>query len=300
VGQVYAERYELVDVLGRGGMGDVWRAWDRRERRYCAAKVLRQSDGASLLRFVRESSWRIEHPHVVMPTGWVGEDDRVLFAMPIVAGGSVATVLGDYGAVPWSWARVVLDQVLDALQSVHDAGLVHRDVKPANVLLKPTGTGRPHALLSDFGVAWHRAEPRLTRAAESVGTRGYQAPEIVLGAEPHPAQDLYAVGVLAREMLGFVPSGSVLDRLLDPDPEARPGSAAGTRAELASVVLPEAADEPIEVFDQLPPWPEGWDDTGPVKRRSRIGRPVVRRETALAGLLGVAGVILLVAAALAL
>jgi len=310
VGQVYAGRYELVDVLGSGGMGDVWRAWDRREQRYCAAKVLRQSDGASLLRFVRESSWRIEHPHVVVPIGWVGEDDQVLFAMPIVAGGSVATVLADHGTVPWSWARPVLDQVLDALATVHAAGIVHRDVKPANVLLRPTGTGEPYALLSDFGIAWHRDEPRLTRASESVGTQGYQAPEIALGSDPEPSQDLFAVGVLARQMLGYVPAGTVLERLLDDDPARRP-DAVSARAGLAQVHLADPDSEPIEVFDQLPPWPSGWSDGGPVSpaplpppppaaTRQRAAWRAIRRETVVAAVLGVVGIALLVAAAITL
>ena len=70
MGEVFAGRYELVDVLDSGGVGTVWRAWDHREAVYLAAKVLRQSDGESLLRFVRETSHRIDHPHVVTPLGW--------------------------------------------------------------------------------------------------------------------------------------------------------------------------------------------------------------------------------------
>jgi len=96
LGEVFARRYELVDVLGHGGMGWVWRAWDHHEGRYVAAKVLRQSDASSLMRFVREQSFRVHHPHVVTPLGWVGEDDRVLFTMPVVRGGSVSTLLGDH------------------------------------------------------------------------------------------------------------------------------------------------------------------------------------------------------------
>ncbi len=296
MGQVFAGRYELVDLLGRGGTGDVWRAWDHREERYCAAKVLRQSDGAALLRFVRESSWRIDHPHVVTPTGWSGEDDEVLIAMPVVAGGSLATVLGDHGTVPWSWARVVLDHVLAALEAVHAAGLVHRDVKPANVLMRPTGTDEPFALLSDFGIAWHRDEPRLTHVSESIGTRGYQAPEAALGDDPHPSHDLFAVGVLARELLGELPAGTVLEALASRDPARRPASATEARAAVRALDLPDGEiPEPVEVFDQLPPWPAGWDADGPVTTR-RQRRPAVRREVVLAAVLAALGVALLVAA----
>ncbi|HZC26019.1 MAG TPA: serine/threonine protein kinase, partial [Actinopolymorphaceae bacterium] len=100
MGEVFAGRYELVDLLGEGGMGSVWRAYDHRTGTYLAAKVLRQSDAGSLLRFVREQSLRVRHPHVLAPLGWAGEDDRVLFTMELVRGGSVAGLLGDYGAVP--------------------------------------------------------------------------------------------------------------------------------------------------------------------------------------------------------
>ena len=119
MGEVLGGRYDLVDPLGEGGAGVVWRAWDRREARYVAAKVMRQADAASLLRFVREQAVRIEHPHVLTPLGWVGEDDRVLFTMPIVRGGSVATLVGDHGPLPPGWVATLLDQVLAALERIH-------------------------------------------------------------------------------------------------------------------------------------------------------------------------------------
>jgi serine/threonine protein kinase len=94
VGELFAGRYEFLDPLGEGGMASVWRVWDARERRVVAAKVLRQADAVSMLRFVREQAVRVHHPHVLTPIGWAGEDDRVLFTMPIVDGGSVATLVG--------------------------------------------------------------------------------------------------------------------------------------------------------------------------------------------------------------
>ena len=127
-------------------MGTVWRVWDVRDRTYRAAKMLQQSDSASLLRFVRETGTRIDHPHVVAPTGWSAEDDRVLFAMPLIGGGSVATLIADYGPLPATLVRTLTLQLLDALVAVHAAGIVHRDVKPANLLLEPSGRGEPHLL----------------------------------------------------------------------------------------------------------------------------------------------------------
>ncbi|MCZ9339811.1 serine/threonine protein kinase, partial [Streptomyces sp. TRM76130] len=87
MGEVFAGRYELVDPIGRGGVGAVWRAWDHRRRRYVAAKVLQQRDAHSLLRFVREQALRIDHPHVLAPASWAADDDKVLFTMDLVTGG---------------------------------------------------------------------------------------------------------------------------------------------------------------------------------------------------------------------
>ncbi|MEH3033021.1 MAG: serine/threonine-protein kinase [Aeromicrobium erythreum] len=312
MGEVFAGRYELVDLLGDGGMGSVWRVWDRRDHAYRAAKVLKQSDSVSLLRFVRETSWRVEHPHVLVPLGWVGEDDRVLFTMPIAAGGSLATVLADHGVLDPAWAVIVLDQVLDALAAVHDAGIVHRDVKPANVLLEATGSYRPHAWLSDFGIAVAEGEPRLTRTHEVVGTRGYQPPETELGDDPEPSHDLYAVGVMLREMVGDRPEAAELVAALTGPADSRPRSAAAVRTALAAIVWTPEPHEPVEVFDQRPPLPEGWTPDGPGRTpvapvapvprppRPPRSRPTVRAEVVVAGLLGVLGVGLIVAAILAL
>lgn len=95
----------------------------------------------------------LHHPHIIVPLGWAGEDDRVLFTMPVVAGGSVATLIGDFGALPPLFVSEVIRQLVDALSAVHAARVVHRDLKPSNILLDPTGTGRPYAYLTDFGIA---------------------------------------------------------------------------------------------------------------------------------------------------
>lgn len=281
VGEVFAGRYELIDPLGEGGVGVVWRAWDRRTESHVAAKVLRQVDATSLLRFVREQSFRVDHAHVVMPLGWAGEDDRVLFTMPLVGGGSVATLIGDYGPLPPAWVALLLDQLLDALVAIHEAGLVHRDVKPANLLLESTGTGRPHLRLSDFGIAAVVDHPRLTHTDVVLGTPGYLAPEALLGTDPDPRQDLYSVGMTGVEMLTGArppkdagrddvlasldpdsPLTGVIAVLTAADPAGRPASALSARALLARTGLvpppgavPSAGDHEIEIFDQLGPLP---------------------------------------------
>lgn len=296
MGEVFAGRYELVDPLGEGGGGVVWRAWDHRERDYVAAKVLRQVDAATLLRFIREQAVRIEHPHVLTPLGWAGEDDRVLFTMPIVRGGSVATLIGDFGPLPPRLAAVLLDQALAALEQIHDHGVVHRDVKPANLLLDATGRELPHLRLSDFGIAAAIDQPRLTHGPVTLGTDGYLAPECRQpGRDPEPRADLYAVGMCAVEMLtGARPAGGVagaaalapdgpggpvaevptelvdvIRGLTEFDPARRTATAGRARADLAATGLlggsPHEVLGEVEVFDQVPELPAGWGEDGPVE-----------------------------------
>ncbi|WP_327176824.1 protein kinase [Streptomyces sp. NBC_01335] len=293
MGEVFAGRYELVDPIGRGGVGAVWRAWDHRRRRYVAAKVLQQSDAHTLLRFVREQALRIEHPHVLAPASWAADDDKVLFTMDLVSGGSLAHVIGDYGPLPPRFVCLLLDQLLSGLSTVHAEGVVHRDIKPANILMEATGSGRPHLRLSDFGISMRKGEPRLTETNYVVGTPGYFAPEQMMGAEPDFPADLFAVGLVALYLLQgqkpdsraiiehFVTHGTpgapqglpeplwqVLAGLLQPDPQARFRTATGARKALAAAVemLPEppAGEEPVEVFDQIGPLPDGFGPHGPL------------------------------------
>ncbi|WP_254402788.1 serine/threonine protein kinase, partial [Streptomyces sp. AC555_RSS877] len=295
MGEVFAGRYELADPIGRGGVGAVWRAWDHRRRRYVAAKVLQQRDAHALLRFVREQALRIDHPHVLAPASWAADDDKVLFTMDLVAGGSLVHLVNDYGPLPPAFVCTLLDQLLAGLAAVHAEGVVHRDVKPANVLLEATGTGRPRLRLSDFGIAMRLGEPRLTETNLVVGTPGYLAPEQMMGAEPDFPADLFAVGLTglyllegakpdAKALIQYftahgtpsAPQGipdplwQVVASLLQPDPHARFRTATGARKALASAVelLPEPGpdDEIIEIFDQLGPLPAGFAPTGPLKR----------------------------------
>ncbi|MFI9103977.1 protein kinase [Streptomyces fildesensis] len=300
MGEVFAGRYELVDPIGRGGSGAVWRSWDHRRGRYVAAKVLQQSDAHALLRFVREQAMRIDHPHVLAPASWAADDDKVLFTMDLVRGGSLSHLIGDYGPLPPHFVCALLDQLLSGLTAVHAEGVVHRDIKPANILLEATGTGQPHLRLSDFGIAMRKGEPRLTEVNYVVGTPGYFAPEQMMGAEPDFPADLYAVGLVALYLLSGqkpdaqaiyerylnegvprAPQGvpepmwQVIGNLLQPDPDARFRTATGARKALSAAVellsVPGLDDEPVEVFDQIGPLPEGFDAQGPHRKRRRAG-----------------------------
>ncbi|MGW1539496.1 protein kinase domain-containing protein [Streptomyces sp. NPDC002309] len=315
MGEIFAGRYELVDPIGRGGVGAVWRAWDHRRRRYVAAKVLQQRDAHSLLRFVREQALRIDHPHVLAPASWAADDDKVLFTMDLVAGGSLVHVVGDYGPLPPSFVCTLLDQLLSGLAAVHSEGVVHRDIKPANILLEATGTGRPRLRLSDFGIAMRLGEPRLTETNLVVGTPGYLAPEQMTGVEPDFPSDLFAVGLVALYLLEgakpdakalvqyFVEHGTpgaptgipgplwqVVATLLQPDPGARFRTATGARKALASAaeLLPDsgADDEQIEIFDQVGPLPPGFGTGGPLtpQHATRVQGPAEGSREASGGL----------------
>ncbi|AJC57268.1 serine/threonine-protein kinase [Streptomyces sp. 769] len=318
MGEIFAGRYELVDPIGRGGVGAVWRAWDHRRRRYVAAKVLQQSDAHTLLRFVREQALRIDHPHVLAPASWAADDDKVLFTMDLVHGGSLAHLIGDYGPLPPRMVCALMDQLLAGLTAVHAEGVVHRDIKPANILLEATGTGRPHLRLSDFGIAMRKGEPRLTETNYVVGTPGYFAPEQMLGSEPDFPADLFAAGLVALSLItgakpdtealvrrfmdhGGVPNApedvpeplwQVLASLLHPDPDARFRTATGARKALlaAADLLPEVTleDEVVEVFDHIGPLPSGFGPDGPL-RGAPGGDTTGRTGVAAAGATGTAG-----------
>lgn len=271
-----AGRYVLADQVGAGGMGSVWRAWDLRQERFVAVKVLGQHDASLLLRFVREQSVRVRHPHVIAPHGWAADDDLVVLAMDLVRGGSLQSLLETHGPLPADFVAVVLDQLLQALAAVHAAGVVHRDVKPANLLLDATGSARPHVRLGDFGVAALAEDVRLTRTPGAVGTDGYMAPEQAAGEPPDPGQDLYAAGVVALQLLsGRAPTRSgppptpppgrlvpLLDALTAHDPRRRPASAAAALGLLRRAGVPSGAPwrdgpRPPVVVDRIgpPPWP---------------------------------------------
>ncbi|GCD92627.1 serine/threonine protein kinase [Embleya hyalina] len=270
--------------------GSVWRAFDHRLGGYCAAKLVRPADAGLLLRVVREQGFRLEHRHVASPYTWVADGD-VLIAMELFAGGSLASLIRDYGALPQSYAAAILGQLLDALDHVHTVGLLHRDVKPANVLLDVTGHDLPRCLLGDFGLALPQEGPRLTESGHVVGTPGYLPPEASLGAAPDVRRDLFALGVLAWQLLtghedppdepptvpvGAGPLWDLVGAMTSADPYGRPESAARALARLREIgrsagerepAVPAftADGEPIEVFDVLGPLPEH-APAGPVLR----------------------------------
>lgn len=238
-----AGRYVLADRIGTGAMGSVWRAYDLRGERWLAAKVLTCADAELRLRFAREYAVRIDHPHLVAPTGWADEDGVQMLFMDLVRGGTLATLVADHGPLPTLYVAVLMRQLLEALTAVHAAGVVHRDVTPANVLLEPTGLAAPYLRLGDFGVAT-ATDAATGPPTGPIGTVGFAAPEQGTGAAD-PRQDLYAVGRVGLFALtgaaAHLTTTSLLAWLLGlaaADPGARPRSAAEALYELDGLELP--------------------------------------------------------------
>ncbi|WP_329599367.1 protein kinase [Streptomyces pseudovenezuelae] len=272
-GRLLAGRYRVVSQLGRGGMGVVWRAVDEVLGREVAVKELRtysDADGPELadlrLRMQREAraAARVRHPGVVAVHDVAEVDGRPLIVMELVEGPSLDQVLRKQGTFDPREAAGIGAKVMDALAAAHGAGVLHRDVKPGNILLDRSG----RVLLTDFGIATmddpgDGSATSLTRTGHLVGSLDYMAPERAQGADPGPASDVWALGATLyaaiegaspfRRTSTFStltaivgeplpeshragPLGPVLQRLLDKRPEARPG------AEEARELLQAVAD----------------------------------------------------------
>ncbi len=205
--------YRLEEQIGRGGMAVVYRALDIRLDRQVALKILAPGlslDDAFRQRFIRESraAAAVDHPHII-PVFEAGEASGVLFiAMRYVRGGDVRSMLDTAGTLPAARAAEIITQVASALDAAHAFGLVHRDVKPGNMLLDASsGSDRPdHVYLSDFGLSKQSLSVTgLTSTGQFLGTIDYVAPEQIEGRPVDGRTDLYALACAAYEMLCGAP-----------------------------------------------------------------------------------------------
>jgi hypothetical protein len=257
VGDVIAG-YRLDELLGRGGMGVVFLATHVALERHGAVKLIAPELAANedfRQRFQRESKLAasIDHPHVI-PIFDAGEEEGQLYvAMRYVKGTDLGAFLSRHGALAPPDAVKVIRQVADALDAAHERGLVHRDVKPANVLLESRGSGY-HAYLTDFGLvkAVGAASGVLTRTGQWLGTPDYAAPEQILGAAVDARTDVYALGCMLYQTVAGKPPferdndvAKMFAHLSEPPPSltaARPDLPAG----LDAVVRTALAKEPAE------------------------------------------------------
>ncbi|MFD4788433.1 serine/threonine-protein kinase [Streptomyces sp. NPDC058459] len=208
-------RYTANQILGRGSAGTVWLG--EGPDGPVAIKMLREdlaSDQELVGRFVQERTalLGLEHPHIVTVRDLVVDGNDLALVMDIVRGTDLRTRLERERRLAPEAAVAIVADVADGLAAAHAAGVVHRDVKPENILLDmrgPLGPGGAHpALLTDFGVAKLIDSPRRTRATKIIGTPDYLAPEIVEGLPPRAAVDIYALATVLYELLaGFTPFG---------------------------------------------------------------------------------------------
>jgi serine/threonine protein kinase len=305
--------YELSELLGRGGMGEVWRAVDTRKARTVALKRLpAELTGEREFedRFRREAhaAARLNDPHVI-PIHDFGEiEGRLFLDMRLVHGQDLGAAIESVGALEAARSVSVIEQVASALDAAHDEGLVHRDVKPSNVLLTPskrTVGPQDFVYLIDFGIATGAAfGTRLTQTGMAIGTAAYMAPErFTDGVDADPRIDVYALGCVLHEALtgkppfagrdfpslmyahinttptapsritGGLPRGfdDVVARALAKDPDER-YARAGELAEAARGALADGASSQRVLETQIPPRP-------PRPASPLPPRPVHRRPT---------------------
>ncbi|MFI9813891.1 protein kinase domain-containing protein [Saccharothrix variisporea] len=223
-GDVVAGRYRLEEVVGRGGMGEVWRAADLELRRVVALKQATTGDGDGVRREARIGAG-LHHPHVISVFDVVVENGVRWLVMEHLPARSLAEVVRTDGPLSPRVAASVGAQVADALSAMHAKGMVHRDITLANVLVTADGTAK----LADLGVAvW--SEVTLTGTARLAGTPGYLAPEVLRGHPATAASDMFALGTTLSAAVegnaeGTGPLAVVLSALVDPDPRRRPTAA---------------------------------------------------------------------------
>ena len=205
--RITGSRYRVLRRLGSGGMAHVYYALHQELARPLVVKVLhshlaRDSEMRERFRREAESASQLVHPNIctIIDYGSVGE--AVYLVMPYLAGGSLADVLVRDRTVAPGAAASITAQVASALDYAHRRGVVHRDVKPDNILFDEDG----HALITDFGIATARVHGRLTGTGRAMGTPHYMSPEQAMGKMVDGRSDIYAIGVMLYEMLlGFPP-----------------------------------------------------------------------------------------------
>ncbi|MFI6785603.1 serine/threonine-protein kinase [Micromonospora sp. NPDC050276] len=333
VGQVVGDRYRLVESIASGGMGDVWRAVDETLDRCVAVKMLQPrlvTDAGFGERFRREARAMaaLRHPGVaqVYDYGEVSRSGAPVLAyivMECVQGQPLSERIAEAGRLDVAETMSIAAQTARALQAAHDAGVVHRDVKPSNLIIEPDG----HVVLVDFGVAVTQEAASLTGANQIVGTALYMAPEQVARNEITPAIDIYALGAVVYHCLAGAPphqgenAVAVALRHLEEEPSPLPED---VPVAVRRVVATAMAKDPAHRFptaaamataaqtladpaDQLPPTATGATEIG-VRTGftaaqgsalggavSRSGSPGPRARTVLLGSLAAAAAVLVFA-----
>ena len=308
-GWVLAGRYVMTEVIGSGGMATVWRAFDRRVGREVAVKMLHREligRDQTRTRFEREGrhAASVAHPNIVIVYDVGADADRPFIVMELVVGASLRQLLDHVKHLSIPVASSIVTGVLCGLGEAHRQGILHRDIKPGNVLIDRNGTPK----LADFGIAQARDWSTITEDGTFLGTALYAAPEQLVGSNVTGAADLFSTGrVLEECVVGSAVFASrqrhvletelaipqefqkVLLAFTEPNPEHRPpsadaaaalldpfvGSAASAKAELQTLAADKRADWDIATAGPpTPPMDQGADGLQSDRRRVRWAAPV--------------------------
>ena len=274
-GRLLADRYRLTERIDRGGTSEVWRARDTRLERDVAVKILgAEADPAFRDRFTNEArrAASVSHPNIVTVFDEGQDDDDAFIVMEDVRGRSLRDMIAERGVIPAGQTDRIVTQIAAALDATHRAGLVHCDVKPANVIVDGDG----NAKLTDFGIA--RAA-RDSEERELVGTARYIAPERIEGRPATPRSDVYGLALVAFELLTGKPAFAgaenedlLRDRLASGAPHVR--SVDPTVAERTDVVIAKGlAREPDRRYASAGAFARGLSDAlaDPV---TKVFRPI--------------------------
>lgn len=247
-GSVFGNRYTLGDRIAVGGMGEVWRATDGVLGRTVAMKLLSPSlaEQPGFTRRFREEARNtamLQHPNIAAVYDYGEDAGASWLVMELVEGEPLSTIIREEGPIEPRRAASIVAQAASALQAAHDAGVIHRDVKPANILVRPDGQVK----LTDFGIARAVDAAPITRTGEVMGTAQYISPEQATGKPAGPASDIYSLGVVAHEMLSgtrpFDEGSPVATAMahIHNDPPPLPD---GVGQPLAGVVMASLAKDP--------------------------------------------------------
>ena len=207
VGKYIGSRYEVLEKVGNGGMATVYKAKDKVLNRYVAIKVLKEeftTDNEFIRRFNIEaqSAAGLTHPNIVSVYD-VGQDNGIYYiVMELVRGKTLKQIIVEDGTLPWKWATNVTIQIASALETAHKNNIVHRDIKPHNIIITEDGVAK----VTDFGIAKAVSNSTITAFGTTIGSVHYFSPEHARGGHTDAKSDLYSLGVVMYEMLtGKVP-----------------------------------------------------------------------------------------------